>query len=153
MLWHARLPGIAGGRSIGIGLCTAWIGYGARVLGPGSIGIIRVVGAGLSWIGLWPGILQLRHARLSLSRWLPGETRLALKSRLALRPQLARHARPSPRHRLEILHVGTGHAIHEIAQVIAMFGPVIRQAGLKEILCKLKSNWDEERRGCAGAEK
>ena len=91
-------------------------------------------------------------ARLSLRRWLPGETRLALKSRLTLRSQLTRHARPAPGHRLKILHVGTGHAIHEIAQVIAMFRPVIRQAGLKEIFGKLKGYWDEKRRGCAGAE-
>ena len=34
-----------------------------------------------------------------------------------------------------------------------MLGSVIGQTGLEEILGKLKGYWDEERRGCAGAEK
>jgi hypothetical protein len=33
-----------------------------------------------------------------------------------------------------------------------MLGTVIGQTGLEEIFGKLKGYWDEERRGCAGAE-
>ena len=50
------------------------------------------------------------------------------------------------------MHVGTGQPTYEGVQVVAILGPVVLGTGLEEIFCKLKGDWNEERRGCTGAE-
>ena len=96
LLRHARLPCIAGGRSIGRGGLPIWI------LGSGcTVGIIRVISAGLSWIGWLPrkrlltGIGLLPRIGLGLHAWLTRKSRLA------------RYPGPSHRRRGKPLHVGT----------------------------------------------
>ena len=140
---HSRLC-----RSVGIyrrswGGDSAWISWSRSCP---AVRIIRVVDAGLSGDGLLAGKLLLRHARLSRLSWLTG------KSQLSRHSWLARQTGPGHCHRRETLRIGSGQAADEITEVIPMLGPIILEAGLKQIFRKLKGNWNKERRSCAGAE-